>query len=214
VLPLHSRDCQREDASRGRDCRFAPLPGLNRGIEWSGAHWAYRGVEFDSCWVRPADWLSPQLPHPLSWPRRSRVFDDPCFLPRVLSTVKYATVVTNNTMGKDRPASPSLPYGSNNGLTQERTHQQRKAVPGGLVGATAPPQVLQQDPAFEAPPLQASPVAADILRRVFTVLRNSCAGCPVNNQALSHTGLAEAVKLLIVQSAINRAHLLVVLRLI
>lgn len=49
-----------------------------------------------------------------------------------------------------------------------------------------------QDPAFDAPTPQASPEAARALGRLFTVLRNSCAGCPANNKALRHTGLAEA----------------------
>ncbi len=132
------------------------------------------------------------------------MFDNPCFLSRVLSTVVKNAAATSDAVGEDRTASPSPPCGPNADLNQERTHQQREGAPGGLVGATVPPHVLpqdrtqgfQQDPAFDAPPPQVSPDAASTLRRIFTVLRNSCAGCPANNRALSHTGLAEAVNLL------------------
>lgn len=183
---------------------------------------AYPGVELELCWALLIDslLLVPPFPLPLIppyGPSRSRVFETPCFLPRVLSTVKRATA-NGNAMGEDRTASPSLPCGSNSDLNQGHTHQQREGAPGTLVGATAPPHVLpedrtqhfQLDTAFDAPPPQVSPDAAHTLRRVFTVLRNSCAGCPANNQALSYTGLAEAVRLLTVQQATHERSLVVI----
>lgn len=51
---------------------------------------------------------------------------------------------------------------------------------------------LPQDPAFDMPPPRTPPAAARALRRAFTFLRNACAGCPGNNHALRHTGLAES----------------------
>ena len=121
--------------------------------------------------------------------------------------MRDATAPNSAGGNKGRPASPSLPRGSSNDYNQEKEHGRRRRTdaPGGGVGdatATASPHVLSQDlaqdfhqeePAFDAPPPQASPDVANTLCRVFTVLRNSCAGCPANNKALSHTGLAEAV---------------------
>ena len=118
--------------------------------------------------------------------------------------------------GQQTSLSPSCGYENDcheEHSCQEGTdlHQQQPALPrqeqSPGVGArtTATSRVLSQhqdhqdrdhdlhrDPAFDAPPPQAPPDAANTLLRVFLVLRNSCAGCPANNEALRHTGLAEA----------------------
>ncbi|CAM9884421.1 unnamed protein product, partial [Laminaria digitata] len=102
---------------------------------------------------------------------RNRVFDDPCFLPRLVDAVKAATGNNNND-------------NSNSGGSGGSTHQHFRDldINGGDDA---------DDPVFDAP-LRASPEATRGLFQAFTFLRDSCAGCPTNNEALRETGLADA----------------------
>lgn len=102
----------------------------------------------------------------LRWKHRHLVFDDPSVLKRLECMVDAAAGAT--------PPSPAV---------------STKAEPRNEADRTS-----FFDPDFESPRVQCSPEAATALLQAFSVLRNSCAGCRHNQDALRQTSLADTVR--------------------
>ncbi|CAM9270164.1 unnamed protein product [Ectocarpus sp. 13 AM-2016] len=166
------------------------------------------------------EWLSAAAQSAKMSDVRGRVFDDPFLIPRVIDIVKNATgsndFKTNTSAiggGRTSFRPPPPPFPSREPRNDYRGgHTDRQPngqdCRGGVEDEAAMRAVLTgrdlpQDPAFDTAPPRTPPAAARALRRAFTFLRNACAGCPDNNHALRHTGLAEAASAL--QFAVDQA---------